>query len=95
MRFTRDMLFDYLRIHRFNKLYLIHEPEKEEETRKFARDLENQGFKPLVANDYRSRGDEAVNRAIAEADISIVLAFDPSTVRTAQRQGVTFIDLAE
>ena len=67
----------------FFKVYLIHDPEKEEEARKFALSLTSLGIEVTVAADVRPKGksfDEAtpeellrVDQAIKEADATVLL----------------------
>lgn len=76
-----------------NKIYLIHEPYREREVRRFASKLEREGFIPLVAQDYRVRGKKAVDEAIGLSDFSLVVAFDDETVRTCHKNSIAVFDM--
>ena len=75
------------------KIYLIHEPYRESETRVFAEKLSKNGFIPMVAHDFRLKGEKCVKEAIKESDWSLVVAFDDETVRKAKQLGVEFVEI--
>jgi hypothetical protein len=76
-------------------IYLIHEPYREVEVRKFAEMLKKEGFVPLVACDFRSRGENIMNEAIERSDFSLVVAFDDETEKIALEKGVKCFRLKE
>lgn len=87
-------LCTFLRVVRAKRIYLIHEPYRERETRQFAEKLSNQGFSPMVAHDFRLKGKNAVKEAIEKSDFTLVLAFDEETVQKASStSAVVFINL--
>ena len=88
-------LCQFLRKGKVRKIYLIHEPYREKETRRFSEKLRKEGFMPFVASDYRRGGELIVKYTIAICDISLVVAFDPETVRKAKELNVPFIDLGD
>ena len=95
---TREMhtlseLSLFLRATKTRTLYLSHEPEREQEAREFATKLKEQGFEPLVAADFRKRGEDAVTTAIQISQFTLVLAFDEKTVKTCIKNGVAVIDM--
>lgn len=55
------------------RVYVIHDPADEELARRLAKDLKGKGHEALVAADFRSKGEKAVEEAIASCDKSIVL----------------------
>lgn len=81
-------LCSFLRATRVKRIYLIHESNRQQETRRFAEHLEAEGFIPLVAHDFRIHGKSAVDKAIASSDFSLVLAFDAETVKRCNKGGV-------
>lgn len=86
---------NFLREQKVRKIYLIHESYRERKTRRFSERLRKEGFMPFVASDYRKGGALYVNEAITICDISLVVAFDPETVRKAKELNVPFIDLGD
>ena len=80
-----------LTVNQIEKIYLIHPPNRESEARQFASWLKNKGFMPMVASDYRKHGMKGVERAIAESDFVIVLAFDDNEMKECEKLGVSFI----
>jgi len=80
-------------------IYVIHDeglqfPETLD-LRRFADKLRSEGFIPLLAEDFRPHGKERVSDAIAESDITIILAFSESMVRDAEQRGVPFIEIED
>ena len=88
-------LFHHLRVLDVKVIYLIHESYRERETREFARKLKNEGFKAMVAHDFRVKGHVQVCEAIGKADTSIVVAFDEETVIKAKELGIEFVEIME
>lgn len=86
-----ENLCHFLKFNAIHRIYLIHEPDREIQARKFAEKLKNEGFHPLIAKDFRDRGEIAVKEAIKWSDLSLVIAFDLKTVKKAQDLGVKFI----
>ena len=93
MSFSELCLF--LKAKGLRRLYLIHEVDREKETRDFAEKLKEKGFCALVAQDFRVEGEYAVREAIRSTDISLVVAFDDETMRKAQEKGVNFIHIRD
>ena len=81
-------LCSFLRTTKVRRIYLIHEPYREQEVRRFAEQLRKKGFVPLVAQDFRIRGENVVTQAIASSDFSLVVAFDDETVKKCNDCGV-------
>lgn len=88
-------LFQHLKTLDVKKLYLIHEPFRESETREFARKLKREGFIPMVAQDFRVHGHNEVCNAIEKADMTLVVAFDEETVIKAKELGIEFVEIME
>ena len=86
-------LSSFLKATQVRRVFLSHEPEREKETRQFATELEKQGFEPLVAADFRKRGEDAVRNAIHISQFTLVLAFDEKTVKTCLNNAVAVIDM--
>ena len=85
-----DELCQELQSKGVQSIYLIHNEDKEAETRKFAKRLAERGFIPIVAADYRKRGSQAVSDAIKRCQLSIVMAFNENEVDKAINAGVPF-----
>lgn len=86
-------LCSFLRTTKVHRIYLIHEPYREQETRRFAEQLSKQGFIPLIAEDFRKWGEKAVEKAIASSDFALVVAFDDETVKKCNDGGVAVFQL--
>ena len=85
-----DELCQKLKSMKVQSIYLIHEEDKEESTREFAKKLKEQGFTTIVAADHRKLGVQSVHDAIKECQLSLVMAFDDKAVRKALDSGVPY-----
>lgn len=88
-----DTLCRMLAINHVEKIYLIHQPERESEAREFAARLRNKGFVPMVAADYRKHGEQVVSKAIENSQFCLVLAFDDKEMKECQDKSITFIHI--
>ena len=86
-------LIHLLHENKAEKIYLIHEENRENETRNFAQRLRNLGFIPLIGADFRKGGERLVRNAIEKADLCILLAFDEETKDYAEKMNIPFLEV--